>query len=102
MKIITTEAEFSTEIKEGITVVDFFANWCGPCKMLGPVLKEVAEEMKEVHFVKVDVDQSPALAQKFGIMSIPSVHVFKDGVEAGNFVGLQPKEAIIKFIESHK
>lgn len=101
MKIIN-KAEFEETIKEGVTLVDFFATWCGPCKMLGPVLEELSTEIPDVKFVKVDVDDEPELAEKFGIMSIPSVFLFKDGEVAGSFLGLQPKDKVKAFIEGNK
>ena len=94
--------EFDNEIKEGITVVDFFATWCGPCKMLSPLLEQLSNEMPEVNFVKVDVDDNGELAQRFGIMSIPSVFLFKDGQEVSHFVGYQPAEAVKDFINRAK
>ena len=78
MKIINS-TQFDEVTSEGIVVVDFFANWCGPCKMLAPVLEEMADEYKQVKFVKVDVDQDVDLARRYGIQSIPNVIFFKDG-----------------------
>ncbi len=101
MKIIDKK-EFEETIKEGVTLVDFFATWCGPCKMLGPVLEELSEEITDVKFVKIDVDEEPELAGKFGIMSIPSVFLFKDGEVSGSFLGLQPKDKVKAFIEGNK
>ncbi len=101
MEIINNDV-FEETIKEGVTLVDFFATWCGPCKMLGPVLEELSTEMTDVKFVKVDVDDNPELAEKFGIMSIPSVFLFKNGEVAGSFLGLQSKENVKAFIEERK
>jgi thioredoxin 1 len=101
MKIIDKK-EFEETIKEGVTLVDFFATWCGPCKMLGPVLEELSDEITDVKFVKIDVDEEPELAEKFGIMSIPSVFLFKNGEVAGSFLGLQPKDKVKAFIEGNK
>lgn len=101
MEIINNDV-FEETIKEGVTLVDFFATWCGPCKMLGPVLEELSTEMTDVKFVKVDVDENPELAEKFGIMSIPSVFLFKNGEVAGSFLGLQSKENVKAFIEERK
>ncbi|MBR3167144.1 MAG: thioredoxin [Erysipelotrichaceae bacterium] len=101
MKIIDKK-EFEETIKEGVTLVDFFATWCGPCKMLSPVLEELSDEITDVKFVKIDVDEEPELAEKFGIMSIPSVFLFKDGEVAGSFLGLQPKDKVKAFIEGNK
>ena len=78
MKVINT-AEFEELIKEGISFVDFFADWCGPCKMLGPVLEEVSAEYPDIEFAKVNVDENMDLAEKYGIMSIPQIFMFKDG-----------------------
>ncbi|MBR2749545.1 MAG: thioredoxin [Clostridiales bacterium] len=101
MKIVN-KAEFEETIKEGVTLVDFFATWCGPCKMLGPVLEELSTEIPDVKFVKVDVDDEPELAEKYGIMSIPNVFLFKNGEIAGSFLGLQSKENVKTFIEERK
>ena len=101
MEIINSDV-FEKTIKEGVTLVDFFATWCGPCKMLGPVLEELSTEMTDVKFVKVDVDDNPELAEKFGIMSIPSVFLFKNGEVAGSFLGLRSKENVKAFIEERK
>jgi len=101
MEIINSDV-FEKTIKEGVTLVDFFATWCGPCKMLGPVLEELSTEITDVKFVKVDVDDNPELAEKFGIMSIPSVFLFKNGEVAGSFLGLQSKENVKAFIEERK
>lgn len=101
MEIINNDV-FEETIKEGVTLVDFFATWCGPCKMLGPVLEELSTEMTDVKFVKVDVDDNPELAEKFGIMSIPSVFLFKNGEVAGSFLGLRSKENVKAFIEERK
>ena len=73
------------------TVVDFFATWCGPCKMLAPILSEVEKETADVAFVRVDVDQAPDLARRFGIMSIPTLVFLKNGEEVFRTVGLQRK-----------
>ena len=66
-----SKEEFQEAIKEGTVVVDFYADWCGPCKMLAPVFEELSEELTDVNFVKVDIDQSMDLAQKFRIVSVP-------------------------------
>ena len=76
MKIINTE-EFNELIKEGTTLIDFFADWCGPCKMLGPVIEELSNEYTDIKFAKVNVDDNMDLAEKFSIMSIPQVYMFK-------------------------
>lgn len=100
MKIVK-ENEFKDEIASGYTIVDFYADWCGPCKMLGPVLEEVSEEYTDIKFIKVNVDEAMDVASKYGIMSIPNVIMFKDGEAVNRFVGLQPKEEIENFIKTN-
>jgi thioredoxin 1 len=79
---------------KGCAVVDFSAVWCGPCKMLAPVLEEVSEEMGEVNFYNVDVDENQNLAAEYGIMNIPAILVLKDGVKQDILVGFKPKETL--------
>jgi thioredoxin 1 len=91
------EAEFSEVVlNSGKTcLVDFFATWCGPCKMMAPVIDEIAEENEEIVAVKVDVDDNMELAQQYGIMSIPTILVFKNGELAETFIGLTDKQDIM-------
>lgn len=84
-----------------LAVVDFSATWCGPCKMLAPVFDGLAEEMTGVSFFSVDVDDNRDLAMQYGISSVPSILVFKNGALAGQTVGFQPKEQLKHFIEAH-
>ena len=101
MKIVESN-EFKSEIESGITVVDFFATWCGPCKMLAPVLEGLAGEMEgKVKFIKVDIDQSLDLANEFQISSVPTMIIFKDGQKADQLVGFLPKERIQQAIEAN-
>ena len=100
-KILNVD-EFDNEIKEGVVIVDFFANWCGPCKMLAPIFEELEEEMKEkVKFFKVDIDESGELATKFNVFSIPTMIIFKDGKEVSTEVGFLPKEKIKMNLEKY-
>ncbi|MBQ3195679.1 MAG: thioredoxin [Clostridia bacterium] len=87
---------FKTEIieKSGLALVDFYADWCGPCKMMAPVVEEIAAERADVTVGKINVDESGELALKYGVVSIPTLVVFKDGVEADRVVGFRPKEQI--------
>lgn len=101
MKIIG-EKEFAETIQEGLALVDFYADWCGPCKMLGPILEELSSEMEDVTIAKVNVDENSDLAAQLGVRSIPAVFLFKDGKQVDSFVGLQPKASIKNFIEKHK
>ena len=96
-EIILTEKNFEEEVlKSEIPVlVDFWATWCGPCRMLAPTIAQIAQEQSGVIKVgKVDVDEEPALAMKFGIASIPTLMVFKDGQAVKKSVGVIPKAAI--------
>ena len=99
MKIIH-ETEFNELMKkEGLVLVDFFATWCGPCKMLAPVLEELAEDMNgKMEIVKVDVDQEGDLAMKFGIMSVPTMIVFKDGEAVKQISGYQAKGQLLNIL----
>ena len=101
VNIIKSE-EFNNVIKEGVVFVDFFANWCGPCKMLSPIIDEVSNEITDIKFIKVDVDASPEIAQTYNIMSIPTLIIFKDGTPIAKQMGLIPKSALIDFINNNK
>lgn len=101
MARIVSSEEFNSVVGSGVVVVDFFATWCGPCKMLAPVFEELSSEMDSVEFVKVDIDQSMDLAQQFKIVSVPTMKVFKDGEVVDTLVGFVPKEQIKNTIKSH-
>lgn len=94
--------EFDSLIREGYTFVDFFATWCGPCKMLSPVVEELSKEYTDVKFVKVDVDEEEELAMKYGIMSIPALFLLKDGEVVGKTGGMQPIDSLRAFINNYK
>jgi thioredoxin 1 len=101
MKIVETEKEFNETLNTNpLVFVDFYADWCGPCKMLGPVVEELAGETPDVTFVKVNVDDLPEIAQKYGIMSIPALFVFKNGEVAGQSLGFQPKDALKAVVDA--
>lgn len=94
--------EFKDSVKSGYSVVDFFATWCGPCQMLAPVLEGVSKDMKDkVNFFAVDVDQAQDVCRELGIMSVPSIFLFKDGSKVAQTVGFQPKEALKSWISSN-
>ncbi|MBQ8451858.1 MAG: thioredoxin [Clostridia bacterium] len=98
------ENEFEDEVLKAkqLVVVDFNADWCGPCRMLGPVLEELSEEEKDVKFVSVNVDDNEAVAEKFGVFSIPCVVFVKDGKEVNRSVGFVPKSAIADILKDLK
>ena len=97
-----TDQTFTTETNNGIVLVDFFATWCGPCKMIAPVIEELDQDMgNQVKFVKIDVDQNQETANKFGIMSIPTLLVMKDGKVVDTLVGFKPKEAFEEALNKH-
>lgn len=99
MKIINKN-EFEATIKEGVVLVDFFATWCGPCKMLSPVLEELSKELEgKVNIVKVDVDQDGELAMQFRVMSVPTMILFKDGQPVHQISGYQPKQPLKALLE---
>lgn len=96
-----TDANFNEEVKQGVTLVDFHANWCGPCRMLAPVLDQVAKEIKgKAAIGKVDIDIEQKTATRFQITSVPTMILFKDGKEVNRLVGLRNAEAIKDFILS--
>ena len=99
--ILDVSKNFDEFISQGVVVIDFFATWCGPCKMLAPIIDKIAEDMPQVKFGKVDVDQAMDLAKRFGIRSIPTVIIFKDGVQVELFRGLQNEDFIIETISNH-
>jgi thioredoxin 1 len=96
-----TDGDFSSEIKKGVTLVDFHANWCGPCRTLAPVLEQVAKDLKgKATIAKIDIDSEQKTAGHFEIASVPTMILFKDGKEVGRLVGLRNADAVKDFIKS--
>ncbi len=102
MAQILNSDNFTKEIeKNEVTVVDFFATWCGPCKMLAPVFEELGNEMKEkANFFKVDIDKSLEIAQQYGINTVPTMLIFKNGKVVDKLVGFVPKANIKNKVEN--
>ena len=97
LKHIKDSAEFNNETAKGKVLVDFFATWCGPCKMLAPVLEKVASEHEELNVLKIDVDEVPDVAAKYGIRSIPTLILFEDGKAVDMKLGFMPEESVLRF-----
>jgi len=98
--IQVTTNNFEDEVlkNEGTVLVDFWATWCGPCKMLSPIVEELAEELTQVKICKVNVDEQGALAEKYSVMSIPTLLVFKNGEVVNKTIGAKPKSDILEML----
>lgn len=100
IKYLENQNEFNEIIKSGTVLVDFYADWCGPCRMLAPVLEQVDKERPDVTILKVDVDTFRVLAQQFSIHSIPTMKLFRDGEVVATKAGFVGKEPLIRFLDT--
>lgn len=100
MSVITiSKQNFETEMEEQTVLLDFWADWCGPCRMVSPIIDEIAEETNSLKVGKVNVDQEPELAQKFGIMSIPTLVLMKNGAEIKRVTGARSKQELVAWLD---
>ncbi len=100
--IEATDSAFDKLIEKGVTLVDFWAEWCGPCKQIAPIVEQIAVETKDkLKVAKLDVDSNGETAMKYGVMSIPTLILFKDGEPVERLVGYRPKEALMNKIRPH-
>lgn len=97
-----TDANFADETKDGLVLVDFWATWCGPCRMVAPVLEEIAEERGDaLKIVKIDVDENPKTSEAFKVMSIPTLLIIKDNEVVDTVIGYRPKEELDEVINQY-
>ncbi|BDQ04536.1 MAG: thioredoxin [Candidatus Dojkabacteria bacterium] len=100
--VILTSDNFRNSIASGVVVVDMYADWCGPCRALSPILEELSQKVDGVTFAKLNVDDSSDIAMEYGVMSIPTVIIFKDGKEQKRIIGLYPRDYYIEVINDAK
>lgn len=98
MEKIKTD-EFNAKIATGYVVVDFFTTWCGPCKMMGPILEKIATSLPNINFYKVDVEEEPKLGSDFKIKVVPTIVLFKNGQKVTEFSGFKPEVAVIRLLK---
>lgn len=102
MIIEFNQNNFHEEIKEGLVLVDFYATWCGPCKMMHPIIEEIGNQNPNLKIIKVDVDQHDDLTREYGVMSIPTIILFQNGTIVEKNIGFIAKESLENWIKSYK
>ncbi len=95
-KILNSENFKNEVLDKSIALVDFYADWCGPCKMVAPIIEEIANERSDISVGKINVDESVGIAMEYNVVSIPTMIIFKDGKEVSRLVGYRPKEDILE------
>lgn len=91
---------FNEEIAKGTVLLDFYADWCAPCRMIGPVLEQIANENEDIKVVKVNVDENPDLSSNFGVRGIPALFVIKEGKTVAQKAGFMPKDALVDWVKN--
>ena len=102
MALVLNDSNFEETVKKGVSVVDFWAPWCGPCKMMAPLVDKIAANNPDLKVGKVDIDESPLIAQKYNVMSIPTIIIFKDGEPVDQTVGVVNEKALMAKVEAVK
>ena len=97
-----TASNFEAETKSGIVLIDFWAPWCGPCRMQGPILEQIVGKVEGAKIAKLNVDEAGAIAAKFNVMSIPTLIVLKDGESVNQFVGVQQADTLVAALQAAK
>jgi thioredoxin 1 len=100
LKQVTSDT-FDSEISTGLVLVDFYGTFCNPCKMLAPIIDQISNEYTSVKFIKVDVEESPEIAQAYGIMGVPTLLLFKDGEIVEQSTGFKSRQDIVKMLEKY-
>jgi len=98
--VFANNNNFKEAVAEGIVILDFYADWCAPCRMIGPVLEQITEENPDIKIVKVDVDNNMELANQFGVRGIPALFVLKDGKTVAQRAGFMPKAALVEWVRN--